>query len=247
MLGVFGEFSGHRLNYRKTQIYFSLTTPLPVRDLICSRLNFSPVASFEKYLGVPIINRRTRCSDYDFILEKMKARLSGWVVRSLSLVGRITLANSLGFLLREKYKVHDLLPSDIHHSSCSSLWRSLSNIWSNLLPNIAWSVGNGSRISLWNDVWVLELGPLRNHVFDPESMNSFVHIKDLVTNGSWNLDLLNSIFPPAVVPHIIAIRCPHSTDADDLCIWRWGSCHKFEVHMAYKLLQHDAWNPPDPS
>ncbi|KAK9032604.1 hypothetical protein V6N11_056864 [Hibiscus sabdariffa] len=78
-------------------------------------------------------------------------------------------------------------------------------------------------------------------------MNSLVHIVDLVTNGSWNLDLLNSIFPPAVVPHIIAIRFLHSTDGDDLCIWCWGSRHKFEVRTAYKLLQQAAWNPFDPS
>ncbi|KAE8686511.1 hypothetical protein F3Y22_tig00111059pilonHSYRG00129 [Hibiscus syriacus] len=57
-------------------------------------------------------------------------------------------------LLRQKYKVLSCFPLSISRLACSTLWHGLSNVWELLRSNIAWSLGNGGTIRLWDDVWV---------------------------------------------------------------------------------------------
>ncbi|KAL4273826.1 hypothetical protein GQ457_13G020550 [Hibiscus cannabinus] len=71
ILTEFGYFSGHRVNVRKSQIYFSPNTSPDAIDAICTLLSMAPTPS----LG--------------------KAKLNGWTASSLSLAGRVTLASSV--------------------------------------------------------------------------------------------------------------------------------------------------------
>ncbi|KAE8685445.1 hypothetical protein F3Y22_tig00111098pilonHSYRG00167 [Hibiscus syriacus] len=108
------------------------------------------------------------------------------------------------------------------------------------------SLGNGNHVSLWHDVWVPTLGPLYNHVSNPLSIDSFTHILDLTDgNGARDLDLHSSVFQPAVIPHIISIKCPIHSDIDDICYWRWTPQHNFEVKSAYEALVGHQWRDLD--
>ncbi|XP_039023155.1 uncharacterized protein LOC120155745 [Hibiscus syriacus] len=92
-LSEFGHFSGHRVSSRKTRIYFSPNTSEEQQLAICAFLGYHQVDNMGKYLGVPIFHGCTHHAHNDFILDKMRARLNGWAARTLSMVGRITLAN----------------------------------------------------------------------------------------------------------------------------------------------------------
>lgn len=48
-------------------------------------------------------------------------------------------------VLHLKYKVLETCPPRIDRTSCSYVWRSLSNIWNQAQDRIKWSVGNGTK------------------------------------------------------------------------------------------------------
>ncbi|KAE8655872.1 hypothetical protein F3Y22_tig00117016pilonHSYRG00268 [Hibiscus syriacus] len=103
----------------------------------------------------------------------------------------------------------------------SPLWHSLSPIRDDLRSNIAWSVGNGLGIRFWDDIWIPQLGPLRPHALDPSYINKNINISDLVTvDGSWNLEALECLLPSTILPYILSIRPPSSSDVADSYIWR---------------------------
>ncbi|KAK8495557.1 hypothetical protein V6N11_008784 [Hibiscus sabdariffa] len=76
-LEEFSSYSDHRVSSRKSQIYFSPNTNPETCASISSLLGFQQVSNLGKYLGVPIQHSRTKCSDYDFILDMMRACLNG--------------------------------------------------------------------------------------------------------------------------------------------------------------------------
>ncbi|GMI71400.1 hypothetical protein HRI_000809300 [Hibiscus trionum] len=65
ILIVFGTSSGHRVSKRKTTMYFSPNTDSALQYEISSFFGFQIVDCLEKYLGVLVLNRRAKCSDYD--------------------------------------------------------------------------------------------------------------------------------------------------------------------------------------
>lgn len=48
-----------------------------------------------KYLGVSITGRAPRKSDYQYLIDQVKGKLSSWKSRHLSLVGRVTLSKAV--------------------------------------------------------------------------------------------------------------------------------------------------------
>ncbi|KAK8669630.1 hypothetical protein V6N13_107055 [Hibiscus sabdariffa] len=107
-------------------------------------------------------------------------------------------------------------------------------------------------IGAFSSIPETQLAPLTEVPFCYEiylALKSMASLKapDLMSNGSWNLEILNAIFPADFVSHIISIRCPHTVDIDNLCIWRWATHHKFEVRSAYSSLQQDSWDEVDPT
>jgi hypothetical protein len=60
-----------------------------------SELGLKISNSFGKYLGVPILVDGRDKRAFDFILEKIRDKLAGWKVRTLSLAGRCTLIQAV--------------------------------------------------------------------------------------------------------------------------------------------------------
>ena len=60
-----------------------------------SELGLKISNSFGKYLGVPILVDSWDKKAFDFILEKMRDKLAGWKVRTLSLARRCTLIQAV--------------------------------------------------------------------------------------------------------------------------------------------------------
>ncbi|KAK9007588.1 hypothetical protein V6N11_053556 [Hibiscus sabdariffa] len=319
ILNLFGASSGHRVSSRKSQILFSSNTPSHIQQEIGDILGFQRVENFGRYLGVPVLSNRLRCSDFDFILDNLRKKLNGWSSRSLSMAGRITLAKAvlsaipvyymqtmmfpkrvchaiegiirrfiwgstlaapkvslvnwesicqpiqrgglgfrnvysqnqafiqkLGFLfisnpqalwvrcLREKYRIHDAMPSSIAQNSCSSLWRALSKVWEALLSNVAWSLGNGHSVNFLTDIWVPALGPLRDYARDSLDATNHVSFDSVLTaNGDWDVAKLAQIFTEDALPYIIGVKPPSPQGGSDRCIWRWTNHHGFELKSAY--------------
>ena len=52
-------------------------------------------ADLGKYLGFPLFQRRVKQEDFNFLINKLKSKLSGWKAKLLNRTGRITLARSM--------------------------------------------------------------------------------------------------------------------------------------------------------
>ncbi|KAK8579340.1 hypothetical protein V6N12_069666 [Hibiscus sabdariffa] len=90
-------------------------------------------------------------------------------------------------LLREKYKVLDMLPSSIFRTTCSPLWRALSNAWEDFRSNLAWSLGNGTSVNILFDVW-----------------------------GAWDTSKLSLVYTADAAPHILGVKPPDPHAGPDM-------------------------------
>ncbi|GMI89923.1 hypothetical protein like AT3G24255 [Hibiscus trionum] len=139
VLATFGAFFGHCVNRAKTQIYFSPNTHTSLQDDISFYLGYQRVECLGKYLGVPVLHARMRCSDYNFIIDKIKEKLSGWASRTLSLAGRVTLAKFVLSAIPVYFIQTSLLPKRI----CAEIEK--------LIRKFIWgSTENASKASLVN-------------------------------------------------------------------------------------------------
>ncbi|KAL4295600.1 hypothetical protein GQ457_12G010160 [Hibiscus cannabinus] len=124
------------------------------------------------------------------------------------------------------------------------LWRAISKYWDTLRHGVAWSLGSGSSIHPFHDVWVPSLGPLLCHLQPDALLSPIGSFADLIdSSGNWDRDKLCATFHPEVVPHILGVKCPDSTDIPDQVIWRWTSKGNFEVRSAYSNLASGSWDP----
>ncbi|WVZ88362.1 hypothetical protein U9M48_034892 [Paspalum notatum var. saurae] len=94
LLELFGQASGLTTNFYKS-------TVIPIR---CNRINLQSVlegfparrAAFPiKYLGLPLTNTRLCKMDFQFLVDKILAKLNSWNGRNLTIAGRLTLVKSV--------------------------------------------------------------------------------------------------------------------------------------------------------
>ncbi|PNX60026.1 hypothetical protein L195_g059982, partial [Trifolium pratense] len=56
---------------------------------------FTEASSLGKYLGVPLVGRTQKRSDYNYLINQVKMKLSAWKAKQLSFAGRVTLSKSV--------------------------------------------------------------------------------------------------------------------------------------------------------
>lgn len=88
-------------------------------------------------------------------------------------------------VLQKKYNIQEFLPMSISRNNGSYIWCSLARIWTDVVANVYWSIGDGRVVvNLWNDHWVRQLGQLNSFCLAPEAMDNTLRVCDLVTpNG----------------------------------------------------------------
>ncbi|KAA3488041.1 LINE-type retrotransposon LIb DNA [Gossypium australe] len=91
----FCDLSGHKINARKSNIFFSKSVDTSLSDQISQLYGFQKVLNLRNYLGVPLLHDRVTKSTLNFVIEKVRSKLQKWEARKLSLAGRITLAQSV--------------------------------------------------------------------------------------------------------------------------------------------------------
>lgn len=87
--------SGQAVNFCKSMLRFSPAVNRRRQANMASILGISINKGTWIYLGTPISGRRLRASDFGFHVEKINRRLAGWKSSSLSMAGRLVLAQSV--------------------------------------------------------------------------------------------------------------------------------------------------------
>lgn len=92
ILNDFCELSGHKVNPRKTNIFFSKGVEEIMADRLSNLLSFQKVDDLGRYLRVPLFHKRVTNITPHFVIEKVYKKLQSWDTRQLSFAGRVTLA-----------------------------------------------------------------------------------------------------------------------------------------------------------
>ncbi|PKI50218.1 hypothetical protein CRG98_029401 [Punica granatum] len=85
VLDAFCEESGMRINLNKSKLLFSKNTSPAQRLQACSVFSIQETTDLGKYLGFPISLSLHKEKDFTFVLEKVRAKLTGWKSNLLSM------------------------------------------------------------------------------------------------------------------------------------------------------------------
>lgn len=94
-LNTFCEQSGQRVNTLKSSLLFSKNTHPDLQQRIMNLTGIPRVEDLGKYLGVPSIHGRLMKATYSDLIDRIQGKLAGWKSRTLTMAGRIVLAQSV--------------------------------------------------------------------------------------------------------------------------------------------------------
>ncbi|KAL0005366.1 hypothetical protein SO802_012927 [Lithocarpus litseifolius] len=94
-LDCFCSISGQKINKDKSRIYFSPNIDAGKREELCGIMGMRSTPNLGKYLGFPLKQPGSSSQDYNFVIERVQAKLAGWKGNLLSFAGRIVLAQSV--------------------------------------------------------------------------------------------------------------------------------------------------------
>ncbi|KAK9990862.1 hypothetical protein SO802_025847 [Lithocarpus litseifolius] len=95
VLNKYCRWSGQRINFNKSGVFFSRHTQLQHRRSIKSILNIKNLKKDAVYLGAPLLLSRAPTKDFAFLQDRLEAKLMGWRSKCLSWAGRKTLITSV--------------------------------------------------------------------------------------------------------------------------------------------------------
>ena len=88
VLDDFCSISGQIVNEAKSRVYFSPNVDRDTRESLCDILGFTSTPLLGRFLGFPLKQPGSSSQDFNFVLDRVKQKLSGWKASMLSLVGR---------------------------------------------------------------------------------------------------------------------------------------------------------------
>lgn len=103
------------MNLEKSKVLFYANFPFDTKIYLSSILGINHSQSFEKYLGFPIIHGKPKITDFQFILDNLGNKFSGWKVKFLNMTGRTTLAKACLGSIPNHVIQYILLPRMMHN------------------------------------------------------------------------------------------------------------------------------------
>lgn len=95
ILRCYASCSGQLTNFGKSSIFFSSNVHESIRTEVVRILGVSVADNIEKYLGLPCMVGRSKLRAFAVIRDKIKARISSWTNRVLSIGGREVLIKAV--------------------------------------------------------------------------------------------------------------------------------------------------------
>ena len=90
-LDIFSDWFGQKVNFLKSVIIFSKNVNQGVRSQLANSIGIKMSNRKEKYLGIPMASGRDKKAATEEIIEKVRQRLQGWKMKTLSQAGSTTL------------------------------------------------------------------------------------------------------------------------------------------------------------
>ncbi|XP_050257195.1 uncharacterized protein LOC126702518 [Quercus robur] len=85
---VFCSLSSQFVSEAKSRVYFSPNVDIDTRESLSDILGFSFTPNIGKYLGIPLKVPGDSSNEFNFILDRVKQKLTSWKANLLSLAGQ---------------------------------------------------------------------------------------------------------------------------------------------------------------
>jgi len=173
---AYSEISGQLVNFDKSKIFTGAMT-VTRRNMLAQLSGFTVGNIPFQYLGCPIFQGRPKCIHFQYIVDRIKVKLSTWKGVLLSIMGRVQLVKSM---------VHGMLVYSFHIYRWPARLLTMLDRWIN---NFIWSGDINTRkicTVAWSKVCLpWDVGGL--------DLKSTRHINDsLLLHFSWKLFTQNS-------------------------------------------------------
>lgn len=94
-LDKFISVLGGMINSSKSSLFFLPRVPLHVRLRIKEMTHMQISNDIGRYMGFPLSWCRRKRDDFQYIIDRVRVKLSNWKANCLSIAGRITLAKAV--------------------------------------------------------------------------------------------------------------------------------------------------------
>ncbi|CAN1133103.1 Putative ribonuclease H protein At1g65750 [Linum perenne] len=101
-----------------------------------------------------------------------------------------------------------------------------------------WSIRNGNKTRFWTDKWVDGRMVLVDHALNLNGIDPNLKVSDCCNSeGSWDLNFLNSALLPNAIPQVIGMSPPKLSSGDDRLVWGLEDKGVFSIKSAYMMLK----------
>ena len=91
VLEEFCSVTGQKINYEKSKVYFSPVVSVEDRADLTHQLGISETNNLGNYLDFPLRHKGRNRNEFQFVIDKVQAKLAGWKTNCLSLAGILVL------------------------------------------------------------------------------------------------------------------------------------------------------------
>jgi hypothetical protein len=116
--------SGQLVSVDKSSIFFSPNIRVEEREVICNILNILTEALTDKYLGLPSIVGADHSDCFQFLIDRICKRISGWKEKLLSVGGKEVLLKAIAQAIPSYVMSVFKIPQKI----CKGIMAAMSNI-----------------------------------------------------------------------------------------------------------------------
>ncbi|XP_045831384.1 uncharacterized protein LOC123922735 [Trifolium pratense] len=131
IIQAYQNASGLLVNLTKSEMVFSKGVPNDIKQEVANILPMQIVDHFSKYLGMPIVQGRSKKQIFNFMKEKIWKKLKGWKEKNLSFAGRGTLikavAQAIPTYLMSSFLISKGVCDQLEQMICNFWWRSTTD------------------------------------------------------------------------------------------------------------------------
>ena len=114
-LDNFCNLAGRMVSKNKSHILFSLNVARRRRRRrLCNKMGVSETSELGRYLGFPLLHQGRNDNAFNFVAEKIQAKLAGWKSRLLSRAGRLVLIKTTTAPIVDYYMQCHALPIKVY-------------------------------------------------------------------------------------------------------------------------------------
>lgn len=110
VLDNFCNMAGQKIYLNKSRISFSLNVTGRKKNAICRKLGMLATQNLGRYLGFPLLHQGRNGDVFNFMIEKIQNRLTGWQSKLLSKAGKLVLVKSAASPIADYYMQCHALP-----------------------------------------------------------------------------------------------------------------------------------------